>query len=130
VASILIVEDEADSREALEIFLRRKGHRVESASNGTEAIAALVGRAPDAIVLDMSMPEVDGTSVLRAARSYLRLQSLPVVVMTAFPEGRLAATARDMGVCAILAKGTASLDDVHRAIEESLPYPALPHPAS
>jgi CheY-like chemotaxis protein len=123
MASILIVEDEADSREALAIFLRHKGHQVDSVSNGMEAIAALASHAPDAIVLDMFMPGVDGTSVLKAARSYLHLRSLPVVVMTAFPEGRLAATARDMGVCAILTKGAASLDDIHRAIEESLPRP-------
>jgi CheY-like chemotaxis protein len=124
MASVLIIEDDADSRDALAIFLRRKGHHVESAANGTEGVAAVALHAPDVIVLDMFMPGVDGLMVLKSLRSYMGQRSLPVVVMTALPEGRLAARAREVGVSAILAKGTASLDDVHRAIEESLPSPA------
>lgn len=123
MAVVLVIEDDADSRDALAAFLRLKGYEVDSAANGTEGVAAVAQRAPDLIVLDMFMPGVDGLMVLKSLRSYLGHRSLPVVVMTALPEGKLAAGARDMGVSAILAKGTASLDDVHRAIEESLPHP-------
>ena len=123
MSSVLVIEDDADSRDALAIFLRRKGYEVDAAASGTEGVAAVARHAPDLIVLDMFMPGVDGVMVLKSLRSYLGHKSLPVVVMTALPEGRLAARARDMGVSAILAKGTASLDDVHRAIEESLPRP-------
>lgn len=118
---ILIVEDDADSREALTLFLRRKGYDVESAEDATEALAAVMRQPPDLIVLDMFMPGIDGPSLLNAVRTQLRLRTLPVVVFTALPASRLTERVRLMGVSAILAKGTASFEDVHRAIEESLP---------
>ena len=121
MSSVLIVEDDDDSREALSIFLRRKGYEVDSAPNATEALARVMNQPPDAIVLDMFMPEVDGPSLLRALRFHLKLRALPVVVFTALPQSGLTETVRLMGVSAILAKGSASFDDVHRAIEESLP---------
>jgi DNA-binding response OmpR family regulator len=120
MSSILIVEDDEDAREALAIFLRRKGYEVHSAPNGMDGLAAIVKLKPDLVVLDIFLPEVDGPSLLSAARSYL-LPSLPVVVLTALPESGLTKRVREMGVGAVLTKGTASLEDVHRAIEESLP---------
>ena len=119
--SILIVEDDADSREALSMFLRRKGYQVTSVPDATEALAAVMKQPPDLIVLDMFMPAVDGPTLLNALRSHLRLRALPVVVFTALPDSRLTDRVRLMGVSAILAKGAASLDDVHRAVEEALP---------
>src|SRR5687768_17049850 len=110
--SILIVEDEPDSREALARFLRQKGYRVDTSPNGKEALSAIIDEAPDLVVLDLFLPEMDGPSLLEVLRSYLRLQSLPVVVLTALPDSPLVERARHLKVNAILTKAKASLDDI------------------
>jgi CheY-like chemotaxis protein len=121
MSSVLIVEDDADSREALSLYLGRKGYQVHSAPDATEALAMVMGQPPDVVVLDMFMPGVDGPSLLRTLRFRLKLHALPVVVLTAMPQSKLSESVRLMGVSTILAKGTASFEDVHRAIEEALP---------
>jgi CheY-like chemotaxis protein len=119
-ATILIVEDDEDSREALARFLRQKGYRVDTSPNGKDALSAIINDPPDLVVLDLFLPEMDGPSLLEVLRSYLRLQSMPVVVLTALPDSPFVDRARHLKVNAILTKAKASLDDVARAIEESL----------
>ena len=119
--SILIVEDDADSREALGRFLRQKGYQVASAPNGKDALSSIIKDTPDLIILDLFLPEMDGPTLLEVVRSYLRLQALPVVVLTALPESPLVERARHLKVNAILVKTKASLEDVRRAVEEALP---------
>ena len=120
-SSILIVENEADSREALGRYLRQKGYRVGSAPNGKDALSSIFKDTLDLIILDLFLPEMDGPTLLEVVRSYLRLQSLPVVVLTALPESPLVDRARHLKVNAILVKTKASLEDVRRAVEEALP---------
>jgi CheY-like chemotaxis protein len=120
MARILVVEDHADSREALMVYLSRAGHSIDSAANGREAMAHIIDRAPDVVVLDLSMPEMNGADVLAAVRSYVRLHSLPVVILTAWPEGPLAVQAESMHVSAILKKGTATLTEISSAIQTAL----------
>jgi CheY-like chemotaxis protein len=64
VATILIVDDEPDIRLLTKINLERDGHRIVTASNGSEALAAVQEALPDLILLDVMMPEVDGWAVL------------------------------------------------------------------
>jgi CheY-like chemotaxis protein len=119
MSSVLIVEDDADSREALSLYLRQKGHQVEAVRNGKDALAAILTDMPDVVVLDLFLPEMDGPSLLEVVRSYLRLQSLPVVILTALPDSPMVDRARHLKVNAILIKGRASLEEVHRAVEEA-----------
>ena len=63
---ILVVDDEPEIGQMLRDILEREGHRVEIASNGREALAALQGRAVDLIVADLRMPEMDGPGLYRA----------------------------------------------------------------
>jgi CheY-like chemotaxis protein len=121
MASILIVDDDRDGREALSRFLKGAGHQVECASDGREALAAVLARTPDLIVLDMFMPQIDGSGLLEIVRSYLRLQSLPVVVLTGLPDSPLVERARFLKVNAILIKGKATPEDILRAVQEELP---------
>src|SRR5580693_1218222 len=87
MSHILIVEDEKDARDALASFLQRAGHNVECVSNGREALASLLKQLPDLVVLDLRMAEMNGLSFLQTIRSYLRLQSVPIVVWTASENG-------------------------------------------
>src|SRR5688572_2047708 len=119
MAYLLVVDDDPDAREVLQRFLSRAGHEVASAPNGRDALASILARTPDLIVLDLLMPEMDGTDLVEILRSYLRLRSLPVVVVTAAPDSPQAYRAKRQKVSAILPKGV-PLADIHRVIADEL----------
>jgi two-component system response regulator MprA len=78
---ILVVDDEPAVREALERALRLDGHEVLLAGDGREALATLESRPPDAMVLDVLMPHLDGLEACRRIR--LRGDRTPVLMLTA-----------------------------------------------
>jgi two-component system, OmpR family, response regulator MprA len=78
---ILVVDDESAVREAIERALRLDGYEVAVASDGREALETLDARAPDAVVLDVLMPQVDGLDVCRRLRD--RGDRTPVLMLTA-----------------------------------------------
>jgi DNA-binding NtrC family response regulator len=80
--SILIAEDDETLAAALAEFLRGKGHRVDLAPHGGEALALLEKQAYPLIITDLVMPEADGLTVLRAARQ--RDPATLVVIMTGY----------------------------------------------
>ncbi len=80
---VLVVEDDADSRELMRRTLQDAGYRVVEANDGGEAIEILGARSPALIVLDLMMPNIDGFGVLAHLRSKPRLAGIPVVVVTA-----------------------------------------------
>ena len=120
MASILIVDDNADHADGLVKVLQANGHNVVAAPNGREALIHVISNAPDVIVLDLIMPEMDGPSFLEVVRSYLRLQSLPVVVLTALTDSPMIERMQALKVNSILVKGKATSEDVQKAIEEAL----------
>jgi two-component system nitrogen regulation response regulator NtrX len=79
-ASILVVDDEAAIRDSLHMILEYEGYRVEEAANGSQALSKVAERAPDAIVLDIKMPEMDGLEFLKALRE--RGYEMPVLMIS------------------------------------------------
>lgn len=81
---ILVVDDEDDIREVAQVSLETiGGHEVLTASSGTEAIEKATSERPDAILLDVMMPELDGPATLARLRSEPATQRIPVVFLTA-----------------------------------------------
>jgi two-component system, OmpR family, response regulator MprA len=78
---ILVVDDEAAVRESLERSLRFEGYEVVVAADGAEALARVGGDRPDAVVLDVLMPRLDGLETCRRLRA--RGDDLPVLLLTA-----------------------------------------------
>jgi two-component system response regulator MprA len=78
---ILVVDDEPAVREAVDRALRLEGYDTELAADGLQALEALADRAPDALVLDLLMPHVDGLEVCRRLRA--AGDHTPVLVLTA-----------------------------------------------
>jgi two-component system, OmpR family, KDP operon response regulator KdpE len=76
---ILIVEDEPALQRALEINLRARGYDVVTASTGRQALAQAARRPPDAILLDLGLPDADGTEVIRDLRER---SAAPVIVLS------------------------------------------------
>ena len=77
---VLIVDDEADSREALAELTQRWGYDVQTATDGTEALRRAIEWHPDVILTDLVMPNMDGLWLLRALRA--ELPDCPVVLLT------------------------------------------------
>ena len=78
--TVLVVEDERDIREVLRRYLERAGLSVLTTGTGAEAIRLLTSAPPDLVLLDLGLPDVDGTDVLREIRAAGRP---PVLVLTA-----------------------------------------------
>jgi PAS domain S-box-containing protein len=77
---LLLVEDEPASRRALQLLLEDEGFTVEARSTGEEALAALPGYDPDALVVDFRLPGIDGVRLARTLRE--SRGALPVVIMS------------------------------------------------
>lgn len=82
---MLIVEDNDDLRSLLNDVLDDAGFEVAAVGNGAEALEMADGWRPDAIVLDLMMPVMDGAAFLRARREVPGLDAVPVLVLTAHP---------------------------------------------
>lgn len=120
MAKILIVDDHEDTRDTLTVLFRDAGHEVAAVPNGREALSVVLTDLPDVVLLDLLMPDMDGPSFLEVCRSYLRLQSLPVVVLTALSDGPLLDRARAAKVNSALVKGKAAPGDIRKAVEEAI----------
>lgn len=120
MSSMLIVDDDADGRDLLARALRQAGYQIRSAPNGRDALASILSHAPDLLILDLFMPEMDGGGLLEILRSYLRLQSLPVIVLTGLPDSPMVERARHLKVNAILVKTKATTQDILHAVEQEL----------
>ncbi|MFP5323042.1 MAG: response regulator [Acidimicrobiia bacterium] len=85
MASVLVVDDEPDIRYLTQVNLELDGHRVMTAANGEEALAAVQVEVPDVVILDVMMPGVDGWGVLEQLKGHLddRIASVKVLMMTA-----------------------------------------------
>jgi CheY-like chemotaxis protein len=83
LARILIVDDKPASRELGRIMLESFGHEVVEASSGREAIAAALESAPDMVLLDLHMPDLDGFATLAEFRRETQLAGTPIVALTA-----------------------------------------------
>lgn len=83
MASILIVDDSPEVRVALTATLEDAGHTVSEAVDGRDAVEQATLVQPDAIILDINMPDIDGITALRGLRSDPITRDVPVVMLTA-----------------------------------------------
>jgi CheY-like chemotaxis protein len=82
--TILIAEDNAVNRELLRELLEARGYAVEEACNGLEALQMIAQSKPDALLLDLNMPVLDGFATVRKIREDPTMASLPVLAVTAY----------------------------------------------
>ncbi|AFZ30630.1 multi-sensor hybrid histidine kinase [Gloeocapsa sp. PCC 7428] len=81
---ILVVDDEADSREFVAFVLEQAGAVVNSVSSGTEALQTITQATPDLVVSDIGMPEMDGYMLLQQIRSQESGKQVPAIALTAY----------------------------------------------
>ncbi len=102
--TILVCDDDELLVELLTFRLENKGYKVLVARNGAEAIALASQYIPDAIILDMMMPVMDGQQVLRRLREAPETAGIPVVMLTARKQERDIVDAFGLGASDYLVK--------------------------
>ena len=80
---ILLVEDNEMNRDMLSRRLQRKGHEVVIAVDGQEAVTMAQSQAPDLILMDISLPVMDGLEATRQIKGVPEMQSIPIIGLTA-----------------------------------------------
>jgi two-component system KDP operon response regulator KdpE len=94
VARILLVDDEVAIQRAVAPLLRSRGYEVDVVGTGVEAVNAVVAQPPDLIVLDLGLPDLEGTEVCRRIRT---LSKVPIVILSARGEEADKVSALDLG---------------------------------
>ena len=101
---ILVVDDSADHVAMLSLDLQNQGYRVVTATNGEEAVSVAAYTLPNLILMDVSMPQLDGLGATRRIRDHEALREVPVVAITAFGTEGFQRAAYDAGVSGYLTK--------------------------
>lgn len=100
--TIMLIDDESDTRVYLFDLLNTEGYRVQTFENPYEALTKVHGLNPDAILLDVRMPQVDGLDFLPMLR--LTAPGVPIIILTAFANSEVCRKARELGAFDIVAK--------------------------
>lgn len=127
MATILVVDDEADIRTLVRYTLGIDDHEIIEAANGQEALDVVAQGRPDLIVLDVMMPEVSGWDTLAALKSDAddEVREIPVIMLTALTSGLDRAKGGIEGAVRYLAKPI-SPDELRESVNEALHGDAEP----
>jgi len=119
---ILVVDDDPASRELLRKVLASQGHEVVQAENGRAALSELTRQAPDLVVSDIRMPDVDGVQLLERMREVA--PDVPVILVTAFGDVEGAVEAIRRGAFDYIAKPY-DVDGIRLLVQRALAQSAL-----
>jgi DNA-binding response OmpR family regulator len=122
MAKIVVIEDDATFLDLLRVHLASAGHEVLTAEDAAVGLRAVITEAPDLILLDLTVPYLDGFEMIKALRNDPATQAIPVVVLTGRNDDETFAEARRLGASHFLTKPVAR-DVLIRAIEAQLAAP-------
>jgi CheY-like chemotaxis protein len=122
---VLVTEDVTDARELFQVFLEFEGFEVVTAANGEEAVERARHMQPDAIVMDLSMPVMDGFTAAGQLKDDVRTRDIPVIALSGHVLPSHTDKARDAGCDTILPK-PCLLTDVAAKIRSMLPAAKIP----
>ncbi len=123
--TILIAEDHDDNRELMQLLLSGAGYEVHEARDGSECVTMARDRLPDLIVIDLSMPVLDGWGVFRELRADDRTRFIPCMAVTANADLDRN-QALEVGFNAYVAKPFSSEDLLHTVESLLAPKPVGP----
>src|SRR3954470_579831 len=129
MATILVVDDYSTSQRLLSFILRQNDHTVVTAIHGLGALEQLAERSIDLVITDLSMPEMDGMTLLQELRANPRFQNLPVIILTGSAYAQDNTRAKAAGATLFLTKPVESeelIAMVNRLLTEPEAIAALP----
>ncbi len=109
---VLVVDDTESAREVLAKLLRQAGYQTRTAASAAEALGVLAEARPDLVLLDVTMPDMDGLSLLELLHGQAEWASLPVVMFSAVDARAVVERAEQLGAKAFCVKGRDSFADV------------------
>ena len=119
MARILIAEDNAEIRALVSSILIEEGHKVTVAQNGQQALDMMLDDAPDVLVLDIMMPQMDGYTVLKELKNSGIRDSMKILVLTAKTSESDWVRGYKLGADAYVTKPF-DIDELTRHVEELL----------
>jgi two-component system, OmpR family, KDP operon response regulator KdpE len=126
VTKVLVVDDEAPILNALRINLAARQYEVSTAADGTAGLAAMARERPDVLILDLGLPDMDGTEVIRGVRGWT---STPIIVLSAWGQESQKVAALDAGADDYVTKPFGMdelLARLRAAVRRAAPGPAEP----
>ncbi len=117
VTTILLVDDNPQLRRPLKVYMQKRGYRVIEADDGLAAVVAAVKHLPDAILLDVMMPVVDGFEALRRLKKNSATRNIPVMMLTAVNDKEKIVGGLTSGAADYVIKGATGVADVGRRME-------------
>ena len=86
VTRVLVVEDDPDIAQLVAHYVKKAGSSADVLTNGRDALAAIAAKAPDVLVLDLMLPQVDGLEICRTVRGNTATAAIPIIMLTARSE--------------------------------------------
>src|SRR5687767_5462795 len=117
--TVLVVEDYDDVRRMLKVLLESEKFRVLEAATGSEALEIIKDQRPDAILMDLALPGMDGFETMRRIRAIDGFQNTPIVVLSAYTGVSTYETALRAGSNYFMAKPI-DFDDLAALLKEIL----------
>lgn len=117
---ILIVEDEPMLLEPMVASFKSNGYIVFSARNGEEGLKVALAELPDMILLDITMPVMDGITMLKNLRSHAQGKNLKVMMLTNLSDSTKASETAGLGVMDYIVKSDWKLKDIIERVSDKL----------
>jgi two-component system KDP operon response regulator KdpE len=102
---ILVIDDDSAVTDLLSLLLRSQGFEVSATTNSTDGLNMIRENAPDVVVLDLMMPEMDGWQICKAVREF---SQVPIIILSALNDPSMIASVLDAGADDYLTKPTPS----------------------
>lgn len=122
MAKIVVIEDDVGFLDLLRVHLVSAGHEVLTAEDAALGLRAVITEAPDLILLDLTVPYLDGFEMIKALRNDPATKNIPVVVLTGRGDDETFAQARKLGASHFLTKPV-ERDVLIKVIETQLSSP-------
>lgn len=125
---ILIADDTSDTRDLYSMYLTHRGYTVVTAEDGHAALDIARQQQPDLIIMDLSMPRLDGAAATNRLKRDSRTRRIPVIVLTAYPLKQNQQRAQEAGAALFLTKPCLpeDLEQHVRRLLETQPPPSPP----
>ncbi len=125
--TVLVIDDDPFISEFVRMALMRLGYGARVADNGVTGLAAAVKERPDAILLDLAMPELDGFDFLKHKRKMPEIEAIPVIVLSASHTRTDVNRALTLGACGYITKPV-SEDALAKRLGKVVPSPLFSRP--
>ncbi len=125
--TVLVIDDDPFVSEFARMALMRLGYSARIADNGVTGLAAAVKERPDAILLDLAMPELDGFDFLKHRRRMPEVEAIPVIVLSASHTRTDVKRAMALGACGYITKPVTE-DALAKRLGRIVPSPLFGRP--